>query len=205
MGMMLKNLRLIPAAAAFYLCVSICPAALFPASRAAAKYGTLVRTLSTKHGVPEDLVHSIIRAESNYDPNAVSRKGAIGLMQLMPGTALEYGVEDPSIPEDNLSAGIQHLKKMMGLYNGDVKLALAAYNAGPAAVEKYGGVPPYPETRNYIERISRNYRGPVIRKKKITTFTDNSGRIVLTNMPYLNRNRLISADKKNSAVNPGQK
>lgn len=202
---MLKKLSLTPALAVFILLAVVYPAALFSASSGTAKYSSLVRTLSSKHGVPEDLVHSIIKAESNYDPNAVSHKGAIGLMQLMPDTALEYGVKDPSIPEDNLSAGIQYLKKLMGLYNGDVKLILAAYNAGPGAVEKYGGVPPYPETLNYIKRISRSFRDPVIHRKKILTFTDNSGRIVLTNMPYLNRNRLTSKKAKNTSSDLDQR
>ena len=204
MKMMQKFLRIFIAVAAFNMLAGFYPAALFSAPSGSTKYSSLVHTLSTRHGVPEDLVHSIIKAESNYDPNAVSHKGAVGLMQLMPDTALEYGVEDPSIPEDNLSAGIQYLKKLMDLYNGDVKLILAAYNAGPGAVEKYGGVPPFPETRNYIKRISSSYRSPLIRRKKILTFTDNSGRIVLTNMPYMKRNRLTSTKSENTSHDSDQ-
>lgn len=204
---MVKYPKLVSAAAVSCLSLLILPLALFSATTTggAGKYSSLVRTLSAKHGVPEALIHSIIRAESNYDPSAVSSKGAVGLMQLMPGTAQEYGVEDPTVPEDNLSAGIRFIKKLMDLYDGDVKLVLAAYNAGPAAVEKYGGVPPYPETRNYIERIRRSFNEPVILRKKIYSFTDRSGRIVLTNMPYLNRKKLPALEGRDGAGAPDQR
>ena len=179
-----------------FLLSCLCAAPLFSDPAGSTKYAPLIRSLAIKHGVPEALVHSIIKAESNYNPNALSRKGAVGLMQLMPETAREYGVDDPYVPEDNISAGIRHIKKLMDLYNGDVKLILAAYNAGQSAVKKYGGVPPYPETRNYIKRVSRRFSDPVIKLNKIYTFKDQRGRVVLTNMPYLVRNRLPSQNQR---------
>ena len=187
------------------LVVSISVSTLFSASIPQTKYRTLIRDLSSKYGVPEDLVHSIIIAESNYNPNAVSKKGALGLMQLMPETAKEYGVLDPLVPEDNIDAGIKYIKKLIDLYNGDVKLILAAYNAGPSAVEKYGGVPPFQETQEYIQRVRKNFVDPVIRQHKVYTFTDDRGRIVLTNKPYLSKNRLRTAGRKDIKREPDQR
>ena len=191
-------------------CIFLSAACLTPlfclaSARSATKYQNLIRDLSSKYGVPEDLVHSIILAESNYDPNAVSKKGALGLMQLMPETALEFGVEDPLVPEDNLNAGIKYIKKLIELYNGDVKLILAAYNAGPSAVEKYGGVPPFQETVEYIQRVRKNFLDPVIRQHKIYTFTDERGRTVLTNRPYLSKNRLRSSHSSDLKGNTDQR
>ena len=96
-------------------------------------------------------------AESAYQPQVVSPKGAIGLMQLMPATANHYGA-DPKDPAQNLEAGTAYLRDLLIKYNGDVALALAAYNAGPGAVQKYGGVPPYAETRAYVGRVIRNWQ-----------------------------------------------
>jgi len=102
------------------------------------------------------LVHSIIQVESNYNPYAVSPKGAQGLMQLMPGTAWEMGVGNSFDPQQNIEAGVRYLKYLQDLYKDD-RMALAAYNAGPAAVQKYKSVPPYPETQNYVDRVGRQY------------------------------------------------
>lgn len=99
------------------------------------------------------LVHSVIRAESNYDPNAVSPKGAQGLMQLIPATARRFGVLDVFDPADNIQGGARYLKYLLGLYAGDQALALAAYNAGERAVSRYGGVPPFPETQGYVAKV----------------------------------------------------
>ena len=99
------------------------------------------------------LVHSVIQAESNYDPNAVSPKGAQGLMQLIPSTARRFGVSDVFDPADNIQGGARYLKYLLGLYKGDEALALAAYNAGEGAVSRYGGVPPFPETQDYVAKV----------------------------------------------------
>lgn len=112
----------------------------------------LIESAAAKHGVEPDLVKAVVRAESGFNPSAVSPAGARGLMQLMPGTARALGVSDAFNPEQNIDAGVRYLKQQIDRF-GDVRLALAAYNAGPAAVAKYGGVPPYRETQNYVNRV----------------------------------------------------
>ena len=117
----------------------------------------LVEAAAKKQGLPPKFVHSVVAAESGYQPNAVSPKGAIGLMQLMPGTAQAYGA-DPHDPAQNVEAGAAYLRELLIKYEGDSRRALAAYNAGPGAVARYGGVPPYAETQTYIERVLRRYQ-----------------------------------------------
>ena len=117
----------------------------------------LVDRAASKAGLPPGLVHSLAKAESGYNVAAVSRKGAIGLMQLMPGTAAELNA-DPRNPQQNADAGAKYLADLLVKYGGDVAKAVAAYNAGPGAVDKYNGVPPYPETRTYVNRVIRNYK-----------------------------------------------
>ena len=117
----------------------------------------LVEQAAVKAGLPPAIVHSVAKAESGYRTNAVSRKGAIGLMQLMPGTAAELNV-DPHDPKQNAEAGARYLRDLLLKYDGDVHKALAAYNAGPGAVAKYNGVPPYAETRSYIQRVVKDYK-----------------------------------------------
>jgi len=119
----------------------------------------LVNAAATRNGLPPGLVHSLVAAESAYRVDAVSRRGAIGLMQLMPDTARAYGA-DPTDPKQNVAAGAQYLRDLLLKYQYDdhqVSRALAAYNAGPGAVDRYHGVPPYRETRAYIERVLRRY------------------------------------------------
>jgi hypothetical protein len=116
----------------------------------------IVDQAARAHQVDPLLVHSMIKVESNYNPYAVSTKGAEGLMQLMPPTARMLGVSNSFDPHENIEAGVKYLKYLQGLY-GDDRLALAAYNAGPAAVEKYKQVPPYKETQNYVEQVGRRY------------------------------------------------
>ncbi|MDQ6677633.1 MAG: lytic transglycosylase domain-containing protein [Acidobacteriota bacterium] len=112
-----------------------------------------------RHGLPPALVRSIVKAESNGRADAISPKGAIGLMQLMPGTARDLGA-DPAIPEQNVDAGTRYLRDLLARYedkDDQVARAVAAYNAGPGAVDKYNGVPPYRETQNYVRRVLKNY------------------------------------------------
>jgi soluble lytic murein transglycosylase-like protein len=114
---------------------------------------TLARDIARRHDMDEALVTAVVQAESGFNPKAVSRVGAMGLMQLMPGTAADLHVDDPFDPEQNLDGGVRYLKGMMQRFDGRLDLALAAYNAGPTAVERYGGIPPYRETRAYVARI----------------------------------------------------
>ena len=118
-----------------------------------------IEKAAARHNVDPNLVRAVIKVESNFNPNAVSRKGAMGLMQLMPSTARSLNVSNPFDPEQNVDAGVRHLKKLMESYGGDVKLTLAAYNAGAGAVARSSGVPQYAETRNYVKKITQLYYG----------------------------------------------
>ena len=112
-----------------------------------------IKEVAARHGVRADLVAAVIEAESDYNPRAVSRRGARGLMQLMPKTAASLGVNDPFDPKANIEAGVKHLRAMMDRFDNNIPLALAAYNAGEVAVIKHHGIPPYRETRAYVKRI----------------------------------------------------
>jgi len=116
-------------------------------------YDEIIKQASAEHGVDARLVHAVIQVESGYQPRARSPKGAMGLMQIMPATARQYSLTDPYEPAANIRAGVQHLKSLLERF--PLTLALAAYNAGEAAVERFRGVPPYPETRNYVQQILR--------------------------------------------------
>jgi soluble lytic murein transglycosylase len=121
------------------------------------KFDGLIGLTARQHQLQPALVKAVIAAESNFDPQAVSRKGAQGLMQLMPKTAAALGVEDPLRPIENVNGGSRYLRQMIDRY-GDLERALAAYNAGPSAVDRYGGIPPYPETRDYVRKVLTYYR-----------------------------------------------
>jgi hypothetical protein len=118
-----------------------------------------IEQAAARHNVDPNLVRAVVKVESNFNPNAVSRKGAMGLMQLMPSTARQLKVRNPFDPEQNVDAGVRHLKQLLESYDGDIKLTLAAYNAGAGAVARSSGVPHYAETQNYVRRITNLYYG----------------------------------------------
>ena len=159
---------------------------------ASGKYNLIIEKVAQKYDLPAKLIHSIIKAESNYNPYAVSSKGAAGLMQLMPATAEQYGVKDRFDPIENIEGGTKYLKDLIKIYDQNLELILAAYNAGQEAIKKYKGIPPYPETINYIEKVKSSYgRQDVHTRTIIYTYRDKEGRLVLTN----NR-ALYNANKK---------
>ncbi len=148
----------------------------------------VIQRSASRHQVDPDLVRAIVRVESNYNPYAVSSRGAQGLMQLIPATARRFGVRDAFDPSANLEGGIRYLKHLMELYDGDLELVLAAYNAGENAVRRYNGVPPFRETRNYLRKISQIYPldGPLDWQKRgvpeVVKFVDSKGIVHFSNM-----------------------
>jgi len=123
------------------------------------KFTPTVDKIAKRYRLPKSLVHAVITAESAYNPNAVSRAGAVGLMQLMPGTAKRYGVKNRLNPYDNIHGGARYLRDLLIMFKNDLRLALAAYNAGEGAVKKYGNkVPPYKETQTYVRRVINYYK-----------------------------------------------
>jgi soluble lytic murein transglycosylase-like protein len=125
-------------------------------------YEDLIHAAAQKHGLDEKLITEVIAVESNFNPRAVSSKNAQGLMQLLPKTARDYSVRDVFDPAQNIEAGTHYLKDLLARYRGNLKLALAAYDAGPEMVDRYGGVPPFPETQNYVRQIATKMAGLAI-------------------------------------------
>jgi soluble lytic murein transglycosylase-like protein len=153
----------------------------------------LVKEISLEHGVDPKLVDSLVRVESAYNPEAVSHRGAMGLMQLMPQTAKRLRVANPFDPESNIRGGVREFARLIERYSGNLQLALAAYNAGEGAVARYRGIPPYSETRNYVSKImtlytGRPYRVPGIRRAIPVRMTqDDKGTMVITNVSASSR------------------
>ena len=123
-------------------------------------YKPVIHKHAKTHNLPPELISAVMRVESCYDRRAVSRSGARGLMQLMPATAMQLGVNDSFDPEQNIEAGVRYLAQMLARFGNELELGLAAYNAGPEAVAAYQGVPPFPETRSYVSRIRKLYKVP---------------------------------------------
>ena len=156
-----------------------------------ASIAQLVQQSAEKHRVDPALVRAVISTESNWNPRAVSSKGALGLMQLIPGTARQLGVRNAFDPAQNVDAGVRYLSMLLQRYNGDLHKALAAYNAGPGAVDRFGGVPNYRETRNYVQKVTSTYFRPGFGSqprgfeeasaRPIYRTTDAEGRVVFVN------------------------
>lgn len=138
-------------------------------TRNAQNLDQVINSISGRHHLDPDLVNSVIRAESGFNPHAVSRKGAQGLMQLMPGTASNLGVENAFDPGSNVEGGTRYLRQLLERYNFDLVKALAAYNAGPQSVEQYRGVPPYHETRAYVSRVIRDFNSKKLAERKASS------------------------------------
>jgi soluble lytic murein transglycosylase-like protein len=151
-------------------------------------YDAFIERLAVEYGLPSQLIKSVVMVESAFDPHAVSPKGARGLMQLMPDTAKQYGVRDAFDPLENLRAGTRHLRHLLDQFEGDLSLALAAYNAGASAVRRHGGIPDYRETVDYVRRVhnsmgkrTRQRPRPTPRSDPVRMVRDESGVVSLVN------------------------
>jgi len=138
----------------------------------ATEYDAFIEVVARENGLAPELVKAVALAESGFDPNAVSPKGAQGIMQLMPATARRYGVRNAFDPLENLRAGAMHLRDLLAEFGGDVKLALAAYNAGSGAVRRHGGVPAYRETQDYVRKIQNTLGQPTRRRTRAPVVDD---------------------------------
>jgi hypothetical protein len=152
------------------------------------QYASEIREISSRHGVDPALVESVIRAESAFNPTAVSRSGARGLMQLMPKTALALGVRDSFNPRENIEGGVRHLRYLLDRYPGNVALAVAAYNAGEAAVDANRGIPPYAETQQYVQRVLRSsggaaWTGRAALPRSVYKYSGPNGSVTYSNLP----------------------
>ena len=134
------------------------PSASGVSGRAPANINQLVEQTASRFQVDPDLVHAIVQVESGYDPKAVSSKGAMGLMQLIPATAQRFGVANPFDPKQNLEGGVNYLKYLLDMFGGNLNLSLAAYNAGEHSVQRSGGIPAFPETQNYVRKVTSIYQ-----------------------------------------------
>jgi soluble lytic murein transglycosylase-like protein len=153
-------------------------------------YADIINTACGRHGVDPALVHAIVKVESDFNPYALSRKGAMGLMQLMPQTAVVMNVGNSFNPHENIDGGVKYLRHLIDRYEGNLPLALAAYNSGETAVKKWGTIPPYPETQNYVQRIMKIYNGNELTFRPRTTIYmgyGEDGVLMLTDDPSKNK------------------
>jgi hypothetical protein len=153
------------------------------------RYAAEIDEVAGRHGISPDLVRAVIRVESGFNPWAVSRKGAQGLMQLMPATASALGVRDAFDPRQNIEGGVRHLRYLIDRYPGNLPLALAAYNAGEQAVERYRGIPPYDETQHYVRKVLELHGGGAT-GSPVYRYETADGTVTYTNLPPVQRLRI---------------
>ncbi len=165
------------------------------------RYDDIIRKYSKKYGVDFNLIKTVILVESNFNPNAVSPKGAIGLMQLLPDTALRFGVDDPYDPDQNIRGGTKYLKYLIKMFDGNLRLVLSAYNAGENLIKRINKIPNYRETKRYVKKIIEIYGSETVpvnanyvykRKKKFYKYYDENGVLVLTNVSPSSSAKLIN-------------
>jgi soluble lytic murein transglycosylase-like protein len=171
-------------------------------SNAPSNYIDMIGTACDRHGVDPALVHAIVKVESDFNPYALSRKGAMGLMQLMPQTAVDMNVRNSFNPTENIDGGVKYLRYLIDRYEGNLQLALAAYNSGETAVRKWGTVPPFPETQNYVQRVLKIYNngiGNSFAASRVTIYVGYSedGALVLTDDPAKQKNKNLRRSGKN--------
>ena len=156
-----------------------------PKQSSANSYDQIIQMKSIKYDIEPSIIKALISAESDWDVTAVSRKGAMGLMQLMPSTAEDMQIQNPFDPEQNIEAGTKYLRLLLNRFSGDLELAVAAYNAGPATVEKSGGIPSFPETRKFVKNVISDYNSESdSRPSRIYKFTYDDGTVVYTNFTH---------------------
>jgi soluble lytic murein transglycosylase len=163
--------------------------------RAKKNYDQIIQRKSSKYDLEPSIVKAVITTESNWNPKAVSHKGALGLMQLMPSTAEAMQINNPLDPEQNIEAGTRYLRHLLDRFNGDLDLALAAYNAGPSKVEKSGGMPSISETRSFVKNVKSLFKGKAGKRKRPTRIykvTYPDGTILYTNTPLSDENIELS-------------
>lgn len=164
-------------------------------------YHSIVQEKAVNYNIDPSLIKAVIKTESNWNNRAVSRKGAMGLMQLMPATAIDMDVRDPFDPEDNIEGGTKYLRYLLERFNGDLTLALAAYNAGPKTVEKFGYIPPFTETRQYVNKVLSLINGKKVyplkennseknhkKSEPIYKITLDDGTVLFTNSSLFSKN-----------------
>lgn len=164
-------------------------------------YMDIIDSACNRHGVDPSLVHAIVKVESDFNPYALSRKGAMGLMQLMPQTAVEMNVKNSFNPVENIDGGVRYLRYLIDRYEGNLSLALAAYNSGETAVKRWGTIPPFKETQNYVQRILKIYngggKGYVTQQYTIYMGYGDDGALIVTDNPSNQQGKKFKAKKKN--------
>jgi hypothetical protein len=164
-----------------------------------ASYLDIINSACDRHGIDPSLVHAIVKVESDFNPYALSRKGAMGLMQLMPQTAVDMNIKNSFNPAENIDGGVKYLRYLIDRYEGNLSLALAAYNSGETAVKRWGTVPPFKETQNYVKRILKIYNGgngSFVPRYTIYMGYGEDGALLLTDNPSNHRNKNLKARKK---------